>query len=246
MIARPLKAALGLLLLAAAASSADPIQDSALQDYKAGWYPNGYKEKLVTCPEICKLEVNGVAEHERSGILRAPAIYVCRVLYRPGAPRPLLGERYSYGNQVGTEAVCRAANASGRIMEVKEFHCLCIADKACSGPDLVVSRIDRPVWDAANHRSVITAEIRNVGTADAAPSIARVIDPSTIQPSSGAPYNAIANTPLLAAGASVIVTFDLPYWVFNPDAELEVTADYKGMVQECNEDNNVKTFRQQG
>ena len=244
---RQMKAALGLLLiLAAGAAAADPIKDSVLQDYRAGWYPNRHKEKLVACQDICRLEVNGVAEHESPALLMRDAVHVCRVQYRSGISKPFLGERFSYGNQVGTEPVCRASDASGKILSVKEFHCLCIADKACTGPDLIVSRIDRPVWDAANHRSVVTAEIRNVGTADAAPSIARVIDPSTTQPSSGAPYNAIANTPLLAAGTSVIVTFYLPYWVFNPDAELEVTADYKGMVQECNEENNVLTFRQQG
>ncbi len=40
--------------------------------------------------------------------------------------------------------------------------------------------------------------------------------------------------------------FHLPYWVYNPDVTLEVTADYKGYVDECEEDNNVKVFEGMG
>lgn len=112
----------------------------------------------------------------------------------------------------------------------------------CSGPDLIVESIAFPTWDDANRHSVIQATIRNIGNADAAASLARLIDPSTPQATS-APYNDVKDTPALAPGASVTVTFYLPYWVFNPDASLEVTADYKGMVKECREDNNVKTFQ---
>jgi hypothetical protein len=108
-------------------------------------------------------------------------------------------------------------------------------------PDLVVDSILPPVWDAPNHRSVITAMIRNVGSAWAAASLARVVDPSTTD-SSGTPYSATAPTPPLIPGATATVVFYLPYWVFNPDASLEVTADYKLMVTECREDNNTKRF----
>jgi hypothetical protein len=107
-------------------------------------------------------------------------------------------------------------------------------------PDLVVDSI-LPQWDAANHRSVITAVIRNIGSAAAGPSVARVVDPSTTD-TSGVPYSATAPTPPLAPGASATVVFYLPYWVFNPDASLEVTADYNGMITECREDNNTKSF----
>jgi len=112
-------------------------------------------------------------------------------------------------------------------------------------PDLIVEKIEKPQWDGDNNRSIINAVIKNIGNATASQTIARVIDPSTLQ-STGAPYNAIANTPDLAPGASVVVTFYLPYWVYNPDAELEVTADYKGMLQECDEGNNTMTFADQG
>ncbi len=117
--------------------------------------------------------------------------------------------------------------------------------RAAGCADLVVTKIDRPTWDGANDRSVIQATIQNVGDTVARATVARVIDPTTLQ-STGAPFNAIAATPQLAPGASIVVTFYLPYWVYNPDVTLEVTADYKGDLEECNEDNNVEVFNDQG
>ena len=112
-------------------------------------------------------------------------------------------------------------------------------------PDLVVSQIYRPEWDNANRRSILKADIKNIGTALAPETLARVIDPSTTQ-GTGAPYNDVATTPALNPGATTTVTFYLPYWVYNPDALLEFTADYKQTLQECLEDNNTETFSEQG
>ncbi|WP_226646936.1 hypothetical protein [Microbulbifer variabilis] len=39
----------------------------------------------------------------------------------------------------------------------------------------------------------------------------------------------------LAAGATVILVFTLNYWVFDPGEVLEATADYKNMVEGCDE-----------
>ena len=111
----------------------------------------------------------------------------------------------------------------------------------CNLPDLVVDTILRPTFVQATGSSRIEAVIRNLGPGAAPATIARVIDPSTFI-SPGVPQNATANTPPLAAGASATVVFSLPYWVFNPDAALEVTADYKNDVAECREDNNTKSF----
>ena len=137
-------------------------------------------------------------------------------------------------------AVYTVAGATGQVetLEIERVSPRCIG--GC--PDLVVDKIDQPLWDAANHRSVIHATIKNIGTAVAGPTLARVIDPTTPQPT-GAPYNDVANTPTLAPGASITVTFYLPYWVYNPDVTLEVTADYKNQLSECKEDNNVKVFK---
>lgn len=112
-------------------------------------------------------------------------------------------------------------------------------------PDLIVETIERPQWDGTNHRSIIKAVITNVGTARADATLARLVDPSTPQ-NTGAPYNDVQSVPALDPGMSYTVTFTLPYWVYNPDAELGVEADYKGTLQECDETNNTETFFQIG
>jgi subtilase family serine protease len=117
--------------------------------------------------------------------------------------------------------------------------------KGCVGPDLVVESIARPSWEAANSQSVITAGVKNVGNVDAAASLARVIDPTT-PPPSGAPHDGVANVPPLGPGASFTAVFYLPYWVYNPDVTLELTADYKGQVEECNEQNSTNVFNDIG
>lgn len=238
--------AIPILLLLMGGVQADPIKDNVLGGYEAGWYPNIYKGKTMACPQTCKIRVKGIAEHEMSNGVKSKITNVCKV----GSgkviekPLPMRGDKFLYGNQFDSKPVCYTTDMSGKPQKSEQFYCLCIADR-CNGPDLVVTVIEKPVWDGANHRSVIKAVIKNIGNANAAASIARVIDPSTPQPT-GAPYNAIANTPALAPGATATVTFYLPYWVYNPDADLEVTADYKGMVKECNEKNNTKTFHEMG
>ena len=113
-------------------------------------------------------------------------------------------------------------------------------------PDLIVERIEKPIWDGAHKHSVIRAVIKNIGNADAGPTLARVIDPTTNQ-ESGAPYNDVAMIPgLPGGGGAATVTFYLPYWVYNPDVTLEVTADYKNELAECVEKNNRKIFEDRG
>jgi hypothetical protein len=137
-------------------------------------------------------------------------------------------------------AVYTAAGPTGQIETMHMERVPPRRDRA-GCPDLVVDGISRPNWDGTNQRSVITATIRNAGTADAPPSLARLEDPSTLLPG-GVPQNAIASTPALAPGQSASVTFYLPYWVYNPDATLTVTADYKNQVRECRETNNRAVF----
>ncbi|HEX8851052.1 MAG TPA: CARDB domain-containing protein [Gemmatimonadaceae bacterium] len=145
-------------------------------------------------------------------------------------------------------AVYTAAPAADRpvvALEVERFPGRRTGRTVCTLPDLVVDSILRPTFVQATRGSRIDAIIRNLGPGAAAASTARLIDPSTFV-SPGVPYSAVASTPPLAPGASATVTFSLPYWVFNPDASLEVTADYKNDVAECREDNNVKTFEAVG
>lgn len=142
-------------------------------------------------------------------------------------------------------AVYTAAGSAGGVSTIEVERVPIRQLGGCVGPDLIVESIEKPVWDAQNHRSVIRAVIRNIGNANAAASPARVIDPSTTQPD-GVPQNATADVPALATGASFTAAFFLPYWVYNSDATLEVTADYKNMVKECNEANNLRVFNEKG
>lgn len=146
--------------------------------------------------------------------------------------------------ELNVVAVYTAAGATKQI-ETMEVERVAGRRLTAACPDLIVESIDKPQWDEANHRSVIRATIKNIGDATASPTTARVIDPSTSQPT-GAPYNAIAATPALNPGQTVTVTFYLPYWVFNPDADLEVTADYKKDLPECNEGNNLMVYHEIG
>lgn len=140
-------------------------------------------------------------------------------------------------------AVYTQANPDGQAVSI---HTERVGERAAPGcADLVVGEIKRPQWDAGNNRSVIEAVIKNIGSVDAPDTLARLIDPGTFQ-NTGAPYNDVVSTGPISAGGSVTVTFSLPYWVYNPDADLEVTADYKGLLLECNEGNNVMTFQDLG
>lgn len=107
-------------------------------------------------------------------------------------------------------------------------------------PDLIIDEIMPPVY-VSGLGTTIEAVVKNIGSADAAASMARLVDSSTLQ-NTGAPYNSVASVPALVPGADYTVKFSLPYWVYNPDAEFTVTADYKNMVKECNEKNNSEDF----
>jgi len=133
--------------------------------------------------------------------------------------------------------------SDGRTSGVREDFGLppgCAPSPQC--PDLVVQRIEPPTWDATNRESVIRAEIRNVGNAEAPPTLARVIDWGTLY-DTGAPFNDVAETPALAEGQTTTVTFRLRNWALRPQSNLEVTADYKHMLVECFEENNTKEFQ---
>lgn len=183
---------------------------------------------MLTPDQALEIDCTGIQRVHRAPFLKGFAVLL--------SPLPL-----------DVVAVYTAAGATGRVetMHLERVPASTFVRRPPGCPDLVVDSIRKPIWDAANNRSVIVAIIRNIGTATAGPSIARVIDPSTPGPT-GAPQNAIAATPALAPGDVATVTFYLPYWVFNPDATLEVTADYKNDVVECREDNNMLRFEAKG
>ncbi|UOF02521.1 CARDB domain-containing protein [Bdellovibrio reynosensis] len=101
-------------------------------------------------------------------------------------------------------------------------------------PDLVVSNLLDPLYDHPTHSSIIKAVVKNQGGKAAATFVVRlVVDGSTIR-------EVVVHG--LGAGMQTMVTFTVPFWVYNPDAQYEVKADYSNRIKECNEKNNVKAF----
>lgn len=108
-------------------------------------------------------------------------------------------------------------------------------------PDLIVENIEKPVWDNVNKRSVIKATIKNIGNISAFATWARLMD-NSVSPIA----TSVAATPALEPGQVANITFYLNYWVYNPDAEFKIMADYKKDLPECNENNNEKEFNEIG
>ena len=108
-------------------------------------------------------------------------------------------------------------------------------------PDLIVQTIHPFQFLNATGQTEIKVTIKNIGNLKAGGSYVRIIDPSTFQ-STGAPYNDVSYVPPLNPGQSFQATLHLPYWIFNPNAALNVEADYKNTVKEKNENNNTKSF----
>jgi len=141
-------------------------------------------------------------------------------------------------------AVYTAAGATGQV-ETLHIERISRRRRAAGCPDLVVAGIKRPIWDAEEHRSVIYASIKNIGNAVAGPTQAMVED-LTLRPVTDERI-AYCDTPALAPGAFVTVTFYLPDWRYNPFATLLVViADHKNLLSECREDNNTKVFEDRG
>ncbi|WP_444929482.1 CARDB domain-containing protein [Microbulbifer sp. SSSA002] len=230
----------GVTWLLASASYADPIQDLTMQNYEAGWYPNywqGYGP--LTCRRTCAVWVGGVPESEFATDLidDFQRTSVCKVTRDPAIIEKPINDPLShwlYGNQFDDKPVCYIGTPYG-VKEDDHYMCLCV----CNKPDLIVSHIYDPVWDSGTGQSIIVADITNIGALAAPISQARLVDLDTLA-------NDVQATPAIPAGGTVSVAFTLGYWVFDPDAVLEVTTDFTDIVDECNENNNTLIYAEQG
>lgn len=224
-----------IVSFAAVSVQADTIQDNLLKNYKSGWYPNFYKGKgPLNCSETCKNWVQDDAAESESSLLPNGKTYVCKA--------DDLGQRtLLYGNQVGAVPACLISESKELVQRNDRFHCLCVTKAHPGCPDLVVQSISKPGWDLATSRSVIKAEIKNIGMGEAENTLAQLMDPYTSQ-HIGVPYSDVAETPALLPGASATVVFHLSYWPYNPTADFTITADYKNTLNECKEKNNVKLY----
>jgi hypothetical protein len=143
-------------------------------------------------------------------------------------------------------AVYTAGDLKGNVRSIDVERISEAAPLALSCPDLKVEKIEKPVWDEANERTVVRALIINIGNAYAGPSYALAEDFGFID-DNGNPDAVPADTPALAPGASIAVKFHFTHKMPDPTGKLKVTADYKHIViNECSEDNNIKIYEDIG
>jgi hypothetical protein len=229
-----------LTLIFAIISYADPIQDISMQNYNVGWYPNFYQgQGPLTCRSTCAIWVSATPESELTKEMTEEfeRTNVCKITRNPEIIEKPYDDplaHWLYGNQFDDKANCYAGTPFG-VIEDDHYMCLCVCDK----PDLIVSKIHDPIWDSGSGQSLIAVDITNVGQMAATASFARLIDPDTLA-------NDVQAIPALAVSGTITLIFTLNYWVFDPDAVLEVTADYKNIVEECDETNNTQVYKKQG
>jgi hypothetical protein len=139
--------------------------------------------------------------------------------------------------RLAVTAVYTAANSTGvSSIDVEELTPVG-SRRIC--PDLIIGPFRRPIIDATNNRTTVVAAVKNIGTAPAPISTARVDDPNRTD----ALRTAEASVPELVPGATATVNLILQYVVTGNEnlAALILTIDPKNLIAECREDNNHQT-----
>jgi len=232
---------IAVISLAALAAQADPIEDLSFNEYRAGWYPNFIQQYgPMSCQRTCKIWVGSEREHEISNDLDSETkrTSVCKVPRDRSIilkPKKDPSSHWLYGNQFDDKRYCIFTNSEGKVRRSKYFMCECVEPSGCEKADLVVSKIHNPIWDHSAQRSYVKVDIQNIGSSASGASFARMTDTGTLAWD-------VAATPGVAAGSTVTVVFSFSYWVYDPNAELSVEADYKSDVDECEESNNTLDF----
>lgn len=121
-----------------------------------------------------------------------------------------------------------------------------LAKSQSSQPDLIITSIGEPRWDAEARMTRIQVRVKNVGAGYADETLVKVIDGSTTNPDTNSSHESTAKLPGLRADEEDTVTVTFPYWVLNPNAELQVLVDPANTVYESDEDNNSKAYRKVG
>ncbi len=238
-----LLSALLLVFFVSPSLLADPIEDLSMKNYQAGWFPNFYKDKgPLTCAETCKIWTSTRQESEQSTDIDGQSKHasVCKITRdKEIVLKPINdpASHWIYGNQFDDWPVCHVSSLGYGEVRSELYFCECVRPlrNPCTGPDLIISKIHNPDYDPATGESVINVDVQNIGA-----SLAGVSDTTLSDP--GRPFSQTVGTPAIAAGATVTITFRFPYWVYDPDAELEAKADSNQKIDECKEDNNTLSF----
>jgi len=112
-----------LSLIAVPEAQADPIQDGAMNDYKAGWFSNAGRSGPLTCTETCKLKAEGsLAEYEATFDSPAKRAFVCKVEGRPNNDV----RTWLYGSQFDDRPACYTVGRDLKGSYSERYHCLCV------------------------------------------------------------------------------------------------------------------------
>ena len=103
-------------------------------------------------------------------------------------------------------------------------------------PDLVVTQVYGDQVNAGNECTIF-ADVQNVGTASAPPTVTAFRD-ATSPPADGVGFNVLVSTPALSPGQSATVSFAR---IYGQDNTAVVTADRAQEVAESDESNNSST-----
>jgi hypothetical protein len=112
-----------MLILVPLSVLADPIEDSSMDGYKAGWYLNIHDNKLLTCPETCKASVNGLPESVSSSEVSKKA-FLCKRSVKIGKEQKI--KMWLYGNQFDDKNACYLLDQSGKRTASDKYYCLCV------------------------------------------------------------------------------------------------------------------------
>lgn len=117
-------AAVVLLVLAQSPAGADPVADSALSPYRAGWYSNAAQPKNLTCADTCQTKAKALAEYEASAVPPTKRAFVCRVTVDK--------ERWLYGSQFDDRPACYTVGLDLKGSYNDNYMCLCVAGRGRS------------------------------------------------------------------------------------------------------------------
>jgi hypothetical protein len=102
---------------------ADPIKDSSMDSYKAGWYLNIRDNKALTCPETCKASLNGFPESSTRSEVSKKA-FLCKRSIKFEKDQKI--GTWLFGNQFDNKKFCYLFDQSGKRAASDEYYCLCV------------------------------------------------------------------------------------------------------------------------
>lgn len=111
-----------VLLLAVPGAKADPIKNSSMDPYRAGWYSNASRGGPLTCAETCKQKANALPEHEPSAEPVPKRAFLCKV---QGKPKDNL-RTWLYGSQFDDRAACYTVGLDLKGSYEDSYFCLCV------------------------------------------------------------------------------------------------------------------------